>query len=108
MTWTFTHRSDIRRGAVAKPQEDETRTIIVAITGASGAPYGVRMLSLLRDQPGIETHLIVSHAGVLTLRHECGLSLRDVEALADVTYRPGDVGAAIASGSFHADAMVRS
>jgi 4-hydroxy-3-polyprenylbenzoate decarboxylase len=106
MTWTFTHRSDIRRGAVAKPQEDETRTIIVAITGASGAPYGVRMLSLLRDQPGIETHLIVSHAGVLTLRHECGLSLRDVETLADVTYRPGDVGAAIASGSFHADAMV--
>jgi 4-hydroxy-3-polyprenylbenzoate decarboxylase len=91
---------------VTEPQENDTRRIIVAITGASGAPYGLRMLALLRDQPGIETHLIVSRAGGMTLRHECGISVRDAEALADVTYRPGDVGAAIASGSFPADAMV--
>lgn len=103
MTWTFIQH---RRGSVTGPQEDVTRTVIVAITGASGAPYGLRMLQLLRDQPSIETHLIVSRAGALTLRHECGVSAREVEALADVTYRPADVGAAIASGSFPADAMV--
>lgn len=91
---------------MTKLRQDETRTIIVAITGASGAAYGLRMLTLLRDQPGVETHLVVSRAGGMTLRHECGVSLRDVEELADVTYRPGDVGAAIASGSFPADAMV--
>jgi 4-hydroxy-3-polyprenylbenzoate decarboxylase len=91
---------------VTKPQDDEKRVIIIAITGASGAPYGLRMLTLLRDEPGIATHLIVSRAGGMTLRHECGVSVREVEALADVTYRPGDVGATIASGSFHADAMV--
>jgi 4-hydroxy-3-polyprenylbenzoate decarboxylase len=94
------------RGPVTKLREDETRTIIVAITGASGAVYGLRMLTLLRDQPDVETHLIVSRAGGMTLRHECGVSVREAEALADVTYRPGDVGAAIASGSFPADAMV--
>jgi 4-hydroxy-3-polyprenylbenzoate decarboxylase len=91
---------------VTVAQEGATRTIVVAITGASGACYGLRMLTLLRDQPKIETHLVVSRAGVMTLRHECGLSLREAQALADVTYRPGDVGAAIASGSFPVDAMV--
>ncbi|MDN3351217.1 UbiX family flavin prenyltransferase [Actinomadura sp. DC4] len=88
------------------PHEDVTRKIIVAITGASGAPYGLRMLTLLRDQPGIETHLIVSRAGAMTLRQECGVSAREAEALADVTYRPADVGATIASGSFPVDAML--
>ncbi len=78
----------------------------MAITGASGACYGVRALTLLRDQPGVETHLVVSRAGVMTLRHECGLSLDDAKALADVTYRPGDIGAAIASGSFPVDGMI--
>jgi len=91
---------------VTKLQEADKRRIIVAITGASGAAYGLRMLTLLREQPAFETHLIVSRAGGMTLRHECGVSPRDAEALADVTYRPGDVGAAIASGSFPADAMV--
>jgi 4-hydroxy-3-polyprenylbenzoate decarboxylase len=103
MTWTFIGST---RGSMPGSKQDETRTIIVAITGASGAPYGLRMLTLLRDQPGIETHLIVSRAGGMTLRHECGISVREAEALADVTYRPGDVGAAIASGSFPADAML--
>jgi 4-hydroxy-3-polyprenylbenzoate decarboxylase len=91
---------------VATAHKDGKRTIIVAITGASGAPYGLRMLHLLREQPGIETHLVVSRAGGMTLRHECGVSPREAEGLADVTYRPGDVGAAIASGSFPAEAMV--
>jgi len=84
----------------------ETRNVVVAITGASGACLGVRVLQLLREQPGIRTHLVLSKAGILTLRHECDLTVTDVRALADVTYRPGEIGAAIASGSFPVAAML--
>lgn len=82
------------------------RRVVVGITGASGAAYGVRVLTLLRDAEDVQTHLVVSRAGALTLRHECDLSLAEVRALADVSYRPGDVGAAISSGSFAVDAML--
>lgn len=82
------------------------RRVIVGITGASGAAYGLRTLRLLRDAENLETHLVVSRAGAVTLRHECDVSLADVRALADVSYRAGDIGAAIASGSFPADAML--
>lgn len=83
-----------------------TRNVVVAITGASGACLGVRVLQLLREQPGIRTHLVLSKAGILTLRHECDLTVADVRALADVTYRPGEIGATIASGSFPVAAML--
>src|SRR5689334_19828910 len=73
------------------------RRVVVAITGASGAAYGVRVLELLRNMPDVETHLVVSHAAALTLRQECGLTVRDVSALADVSHRPAAVGASIAS-----------
>ncbi|HEY1570587.1 MAG TPA: UbiX family flavin prenyltransferase [Pseudonocardiaceae bacterium] len=82
------------------------RRVIVGITGASGAAYGLRILTLLRAAADVETHLVVSRAGALTLRHECDVSLAQVRELADVSYRPGDIGAAIASGSFAVDAMV--
>ena len=84
----------------------ETRNVVVAITGASGACLGVRVLQLLREQPGIRTHLVLSKAVTITLRHECDLTVTDVRALADVTYRPGEIGAAIASGSFPVAAML--
>lgn len=82
------------------------RRVVVAITGASGAAFGLRMLTLLHGTPDVETHLVVSKAGAMTLRHECGVSLADVRALADVTHRTGDIGASIASGSFAIDAML--
>jgi 4-hydroxy-3-polyprenylbenzoate decarboxylase len=82
------------------------KRVVVAITGASGAAYGVRVLELLRTLPHVESHLVVSHAAGLTLSQECGLSARDVGALADVTHRPAAVGASIASGSFPVDAMI--
>lgn len=84
----------------------ETRNVVVAITGASGACLGVRILQLLRERPDVRTHLVLSKAGILTLRHECDLTLADVRALADVTHRPGEIGAAIASGSFPVAAML--
>ena len=79
--------------------------VVVGITGATGAAYAVRLLERLRAA-GRETHLIVSPAGVLNAHHELGLNRSALEALADVAYAPGDVGAAIASGSFATDAMV--
>ncbi len=81
------------------------RRIIVGITGATGAVYGVRLLERLREA-GVETHLTVSPWGARTLLHELQMSRRDVEALASVAYAPGDLGAAISSGSFRTDGMV--
>jgi 4-hydroxy-3-polyprenylbenzoate decarboxylase len=81
------------------------RRVVVGITGATGAVYGVRLLQRLRESD-LESHLVASPAGVLNVHHELGLDRRALESLADVAYAPGDVGAAIASGSFATDAMV--
>jgi flavin prenyltransferase len=79
--------------------------IIVGITGATGAIYGVRILERLREA-GAETHLVVSRWGARTLLHETPYSREQVESLASVAYAPGDMGAAISSGSFRTDGMV--
>ncbi|HEY5665239.1 MAG TPA: UbiX family flavin prenyltransferase [Gammaproteobacteria bacterium] len=80
--------------------------IVLALTGASGAIYGVRLLEELRKSADAETHLIVSKAGYLNLATELEMGRSDVDALADVTHSNSDIGAAIASGSFRTDAMV--
>jgi 4-hydroxy-3-polyprenylbenzoate decarboxylase len=80
--------------------------LVVAITGATGAVYGVRLLRQLSATPGVETHLVVSDAAVLTLHQELDLQRRDVEALAHVVHKNRDVGASIASGSFQSDGMI--
>jgi 4-hydroxy-3-polyprenylbenzoate decarboxylase len=82
------------------------RKIVVAISGASGAVYGVRLLQRLRDEPMVQTHLTVSDAGWLNVQQEYGMPRADVEALADVVYPVHELGAAIASGSFQCDGMV--
>jgi len=79
--------------------------LIVALSGATGSIYGIRLLECLRDA-GVETHLVISRWGVRTLLHETGYSKEKVEALATVAYAPGDMGAAISSGSFKTDGMV--
>lgn len=81
------------------------RRVVVGITGATGAVYGQRLLQRLRAE-GHETHLVISAAGVLNAHHELGLDRSALESLAHTAYSPGDVGAAIASGSFPVDAMV--
>lgn len=83
-----------------------SRRLIVAITGATGAVYGVRLLQVLRELPGIESHLMVSEAGVLNLHQELDMKRKDVEALAHVVHNVRDVGASIASGSFQSDGMI--
>ncbi len=82
------------------------RRLIVAITGASGSLYGVRLLQAVREVEGWETHAVISNAGALNAQHELGMSKKEVEALADVAYDNRDVGAAIASGSFITHGMI--
>ena len=82
------------------------KRLVVAITGASGALYGVRLLEALRSLEDVETHLMISDAGVLSMHHELDLKRKDVEALADVVHNARDVGACIASGSFQSEGMV--
>lgn len=81
------------------------RRLIVGISGATGIVYGIRLLETLR-QLDVETHLVVSKAGELSRAYETSLSAADLRKLADVVYRPADVGAAIASGSFRTMGMI--
>jgi flavin prenyltransferase len=92
--------------ATAAALKQQTTRLIVAITGATGAIYGVRLLQVLRETPGVETHLLVSDAGVLNLHQELDMNRKDVEALAHVVHNVRDVGASIASGSFQSDGMI--
>jgi len=87
-------------------QSHPPKRIIVAISGASGAVYGVRLLQVLGALDHVQTHLTVSAAGLLNLHHELNMSRAQVEALAHVVHPVHDVGAAIASGSFQCDGMV--
>lgn len=82
------------------------KRLIVAITGATGVSYGLRLLQVLHETPDIETHLVVSDAGILNLQHELDIKLTQIEALADVVHAVRDIGAGIASGSFQSDGMV--
>ena len=80
--------------------------IVVAVTGATGAIYAVRTLKMLRTVPQVESHLVISPAGLLNIQHELGMQRADVAALADVIHPFKDVGASIASGSFKVHGMI--
>jgi len=79
--------------------------LVIGISGASGAAYGVGLLRRAREL-GVETHLVATPSGVLTVHHETGLDRRQLEALAAHAYAPGEIGACLASGSFDTAAMV--
>lgn len=82
------------------------KRLIIGISGASGAIYGVRLLQVLRDVADVATHLVMSQAARQTLSLETDLSLRDVQALADVVHDARDIAASISSGSFKTAGMV--
>jgi 4-hydroxy-3-polyprenylbenzoate decarboxylase len=79
--------------------------VIVGISGATGSIYAVRLLERLKSLD-VETHLVASKAAEITLRHEMGLTLKDLRQLAGTSYPIGDIGAAIASGSFETAGMI--
>lgn len=82
------------------------KRLIIGISGASGAIYGVRLLQVLREVSDVETHLILSQAARQTLALETDFSLREVQALADVVHDARDIAASISSGSFKTVGMV--
>ncbi len=82
-----------------------TTRLVVGISGATGIVYGIRALEYAR-KVGVETHLVVTPAAQQTRAYETTLTVRDLAALADVVYKPADIGAAIASGSFRTNGML--
>lgn len=82
------------------------KRVIIAITGATGCIYGVRLLQVLAELPEVETHLILSPAGVITAEHETSFDKKAISVLADVCHRHKDFGASISSGSFPIHSMV--
>ncbi len=84
---------------------EQPRRLIVGISGASGAIYGVRILQLLRDA-GIESHLVISKSAEVTIAHELDLSLREIKSLATHAHASHDIAAAISSGSFQTQGMI--
>ncbi len=82
------------------------KRLIIGISGASGAIYGVRLLQVLRDVVDVETHLVMSAAARQTLALETDLSVREVQALANVNHDARDIAASISSGSFQTAGMV--
>jgi 4-hydroxy-3-polyprenylbenzoate decarboxylase len=88
------------------PAANNPRRVVVAITGASGSVYGVRLLELVRPLPDVESHLILSKAGRVTLAAECDRGSAEVEALADAVHAPANIAAPLSSGSFRVAAML--
>ena len=84
----------------------KTLKIIVAITGATGSIFGIRILEILKNIKEVETHLILSKWGIKTIESETNYTIEEVELLADYTYDTANLGARISSGSFQVDAMI--
>jgi flavin prenyltransferase len=80
--------------------------LVLGISGASGAIYGLRLLQRLREHPEVETHLILTRSGEKTLHIETGTSAADIKKLARFSYPLEDIGSRLASGSFLVDAMI--
>lgn len=82
------------------------KRVIVGITGATGTIYGVRLMELMRTDPDIEIHLVMSKSAKLTLKMEHDLELNYINGLAHEVHDPGNIGASISSGSFHSEGMI--
>ncbi len=81
------------------------KKLLIGITGASGAIYGIRLLQILRDL-NVETHLVISKAAEMTIAYESDYSAKDVKKIANHCYAIGDIGASPASGSYKFDGMI--
>ncbi len=80
--------------------------LIVGITGASGVVYGIRLLEVLSEMKNVETHLVISEAAEITIKHETEFTQEYIQRLADYTYDTRDISAPISSGSFKTDGMI--
>ncbi len=102
----ITNTSLLSRMPNQKEGQGRIMTLVIGITGASGVIYGIRLLEVLSETKGIETHLVISEAGETTIKQETNWKIDDVKALADFSYDINDIGARLASGSFKRDGMI--
>ncbi|MGR9044190.1 MAG: UbiX family flavin prenyltransferase [Gammaproteobacteria bacterium] len=84
----------------------QKKRLVIGITGATGAVYGVRLLQVMQSRAEWETHLVISSAGLINLKHELEMSRTDLYKLADVTHENKDIAATIASGGFKTEGMI--
>lgn len=84
----------------------QKKRLVIAMTGATGAIYGVRMLRVLQERPDWESHLVISDAGLVNLKYELDMDRRSLYALADVVYGIADIAAAISSGSYKTEGII--
>jgi len=84
----------------------QKKRLVIAITGATGAIYGVRMLQVLQEQAEWESHVVISSAGLVNLKYELDMERKELYALADVTHGVNDIAASIASGSFKTEGVI--
>lgn len=85
---------------------EQKKRLVISMTGATGAIYGVRMLQVLQQQDDWESHLVISGAGLVNLKYELDMPRKDLYALADVTHGIDDIASSIASGSFKTEGVV--
>jgi len=85
---------------------EQKKRLVISMTGATGAIYGVRMLQVLQQQDDWESHLVISGAGLVNLKYELEMERSELIALADVTHGINDIAASIASGSFKTEGVV--
>ncbi len=84
----------------------QKKRLVIAMTGATGAIYGVRMLQVLREKDDWESHVVISHAGLVNLKYELDMDRAELYALADKSHGVNDIAASIASGSFKTEGVV--
>ena len=84
----------------------QKKRLVIAMTGATGAIYGVRMLQVLREQDDWESHVVISHAGLVNLKYELDMDRAELYALADKSHGINDIAASIASGSFKTEGVI--
>ena len=94
------------KNEVTVGSELQRRRLIIGISGATGAIYGIRMLEILKSAPEVETHLVMSKAAERTVAYETEYTIKQVRDLADASYNIADIGATISSGSFPVEGMI--
>lgn len=99
-------RGCMRKNDISIDGELQRRRLIIGISGATGAIYGIRMLQILKSAPEVETHLVMSKAAERTITFETEYTLKQVRELADASYNIADIGATISSGSFPVEGMI--
>ena len=95
-----------RRDGAQSRDGGQRRRLVIGISGATGAIYGVRLLQVLKSAPDMESHLVMSKAAERTVAYETEFTIAQVRGMADASYNIADIGATISSGSFHTEGMI--